>query len=111
MNVNKSLKNKISKLANENKELEGVVFNLKSLVKEKDEKVQELLVELDSIKKNLRMLNFGTTKLDQILTIGQSSKNGLGYIGVTSDVATSSNTVFVKAAPTPANHLVTGKNV
>ena len=113
MNVNKSLKNKISKLANENKELEGVVFNLKSLVKEKDEKVQELLVELDSTKKNLRMLNFGTTKLDQILNMRQSisNRNGLGYTTVANSVATTSKTMFVKASLTPTNHPVSGKNV
>ena len=41
-NVNKSLKNKIFELADENEVLKGVVFNLKSIVKEKDEKVQNL---------------------------------------------------------------------
>ena len=96
-NVNKSLKDKIFELADENEELKGVVFNLKSIVKEKDEKVHEITTELESIKKNLRILNFGSTKLDQILNMGQSSKNGLGYTSVTSFVATTSKIVFVKA--------------
>ena len=68
-NVNKLLKDKIFELVDENEELKGIVFNLKSLVKEKDEKVQELNAELDNTKKNLRMLNFGTTKLEQILNM------------------------------------------
>ena len=68
-NVNKSLKDKIFELADENEELKGVVFNLKSIVKEKDEKAQEFTVELDSTKKNMRILNSGTTQLDQILNM------------------------------------------
>ena len=55
------------------------------------------------------MLNFGTTKLNQILIMGQSNKNGPEYIGVTSVVATTSKTVFVKVAPTPSNHYVSGR--
>ena len=38
-NVNKSLKNKIFELVDENEMLKGVVFNLKSIVKQKDKKV------------------------------------------------------------------------
>ena len=112
-NVNKSLKDKIFELADENEELKGVVFNLKSIVKEKDEKVHEITTELESIKKNLRILNFGSTKLDQILNMGQSmsNQNGLSYTIIADFVTTMSKTVFVKDAPTPANHLVTGKNV
>ena len=69
-NVNKFLKDKIFVLVDENKELKGVVFNLKSIVKEKDENVHEITTELESRKKILRMLNFDTTKLDQILNMG-----------------------------------------
>ena len=48
------------------------------------------------------MLNFGTTKLDQILIMGQSSgnRNLLGYTSVVNVVTTTSKTVFVKVAPT-----------
>ena len=46
------------------------------------------------------MLNSTTTKLDQIMTMGQSSKNGLGYIGITNTIATMPKTVFVKASVT-----------
>ena len=42
------------------------------------------------------MLNSDTTKLDQILTMGQSSKTRLGYIGITNNEATTPKTVFVK---------------
>ena len=43
------------------------------------------------------MLNSGSTKLDQILTMRQSSKNGLWYTGTTNIIATTPKTVFVKA--------------
>ena len=43
------------------------------------------------------MLNSGTIKLDQILTMGQSSKHGLGYTKTTNTVATTPKIVFVKA--------------
>ena len=46
------------------------------------------------------MLNSGTTKLDQILTMRQSSKHGLGYIETTNIVAIIPKTVFVKAGVT-----------
>ena len=78
-NVNKSLKDTLFEFADENKELKDVVFNLKSILKtKKDEKVYEITAELESTKKNLRMLNSGTTKLDQILNMGQSMNNRNG---------------------------------
>ena len=40
----------------------------------------------------------------------QSNKNGLGYTCVTSSVATTSKTVFVKTAIKIENTLVSGKN-
>ena len=48
------------------------------------------------------MLNSGTIKLNQILTIRQSNgnQNGLGYTGVVNAVATISKTMFVKSTPT-----------
>ena len=43
------------------------------------------------------MLNYGIEKLDHILTMGQPiiDQNGIGYIDVSNNVATSSKTVFV----------------
>ena len=57
------------------------------------------------------MLNSGTSSLKQILNMGQSvcNRNGLGYIGVTNDVATTSKIVFVKATATTQNHFGSGK--
>ena len=54
------------------------------------------------------MLNFGTTNLEQILNMGQSvcNQNGFGYTGITSDVETTSKTVFVKTTATTENHHV-----
>ena len=46
------------------------------------------------------MLNFDTTKLDQILTMGQSNKHGLCYTRLTNSVATTPKTVFVTAGVT-----------
>ena len=80
-------------------------------MKEKDEKVQKIKAELENTQKNLRMLNSGTSNLEQILNMGQSvcNRNGLGYTGVTNDVATTSKIVFVKAAVTSQNHFSSGK--
>ena len=99
-NVNKSLKDKLFELADENAELKSASANWKNLLKEKDDKIQEIKVELENTHKNLRMLNFGTSNLEQILNMGQSvcNRNGLGYTGVTNDVVTTSKTVFVKVA-------------
>ena len=57
------------------------------------------------------MLNSGTLNLEQILNMRQSvcNQNGLGYTGVTNDVATTFKTVFVKAAATTQNHSGSGK--
>ena len=51
------------------------------------------------------MLNSGTSKLDQILNMGQfmNNHNGIGYSGITDLVATMSNTMFVKAAAETKN--------
>ena len=56
-------------------------------------------------------MNFGTTQLEQILSMGQfrNNRNGLGYTNVADSVATTSKTVFVKTAPTLANHHVSSK--
>ena len=51
------------------------------------------------------MLNSRTSKLDQILNMGQFmyNQNGIGYSGITDLVATMSNTVFVKVAAETKN--------
>ena len=43
------------------------------------------------------MLNSDITKLDQILTMRQSSKNRLGYTGIINTIKTTPKTIFVKA--------------
>ena len=103
-NVNKSLKDKNFVTKDENAILKSALVNLKNLVKEKDEKFQEITADLEAIEKNLRMLNSGITKLDQILNMGQSmnNMNRIGYSGVADSIATMSNTLFVKAASTTA---------
>ena len=80
-------------------------------MKEKDENVQEIKAELENTQKNLRMLNFGTSSLKQILNMGQSvcNRNGLGYTSITNDVETTFKTMFVKAAATTQNHSGSGK--
>ena len=80
-------------------ELKRATINYEFFASERERKIQEINKELISTQKNLKMSNSSTTKLDHILTMGQSSKNGLGYTSVTSDVATSSKIVLVKAAP------------
>ena len=89
----------------------GASANWRDLLRLKDEKIQELKAELENTQKNLRMLNFGTQNLDQILIMGQSvhNRNCLGYTGVISDVTMTSKTMLVKAAATTSKHLIFGK--
>ena len=98
---NKSLKDKNFEIEKENTNLKSALVNLKNLVKKKQEKIQEITVDLEGIKKNLRMLNSTTTKLDQILNMKQSmsNQNGLGYTAIAEPVATTFKTVFVKTTP------------
>ena len=86
--MNKSLKDKICDLIGEKKSLKEFMAKYKVLLEEKNERILELTTEIDSTKKNLRMLNSSTTNLDQILNIGQSTniRNGLGYNTVTDSV-------------------------
>ena len=111
--MNKSLKDKIYDFVDKKKSLEEFVAKYKVFLKEKDERILELTTEIDSTKRNLRMLNSGTTKLDQILNIGQSTKIwiGLGYRTVTNSVATEHKTVFVKATSTTVVQPVSGKKM
>ena len=79
----------------------------KVLLEEKNERILELTTEIDSTKKNLRMLNSSTTNLDQILNIGQSAKiwSGLGYSTVTNSVATEQKTFLSKPHLQPLYNL------
>ena len=49
-------------------------------------------------------------KLDQILTMGQSSKNRLGYTAIKSTVAIMPKTVFMKVSAKIENTLISYKN-
>ena len=63
--INKSLKNKILELGEENEVFNGASAKWKDLLKEKDEKIQKLKVELESTQKNLKMLNSSIKNLDK----------------------------------------------
>ena len=49
-NTNKSLKDKIVEINDENTNLKSALVNLKSLVKEKDKKIQKITVDLEGTK-------------------------------------------------------------
>ena len=80
--------------------MKRVTINYEFLATEKERKVQEIKVELENTQKNLKLLNFGTTKLDHLLTFGQSNGNrhGLGYTEVGNNIITAFKIVFVKVA-------------
>ena len=77
-----------------------VAINYEFLTSERERKIQQNSNELINTQKNLKMLNSGITKLDQILTMRQSNKHGLGYTETTNTVATTPKTVNVKAGVT-----------
>ena len=85
----------------------------KVFLEEKDERILELMIEINNTKRNLRMLNSSTTNLDQILNIGQSPKirSGLGYSTIIDSVAIEQKTVFVKATSTTTGQPISGKNM
>ena len=110
--MNKFLKDKICDLVGEKKSLEESVTKYKVFLKEKNEKIIELTTEICSTMRNLRMLNSGTTNLDQILNIGQSPKiqNGLGYSTITDSVTTDQATVITSEVAASSDNSDSSKN-
>ena len=45
------------------------------MVAKKDGKFKEVLAELDRTQKSLKILNFGTSKLDHTMNLGKPSKD------------------------------------
>ena len=85
---------KISALLNSKKDLECKVQDLESLVAKKEKILKKVSTKLERTQKSMKMLNLGTSKLDDILTLGklQNDQRGLGFTGEASE----SKTVFVK---------------
>ena len=95
--TNKALKEKVTELTKEKEVLKKTTINYEFLSSDRERKIQQISSELINTQKNLKMLNSGTTKFDQILTMGQSIKQGLGYNETTNTAATTPKIVFVKA--------------
>ncbi|GMN45039.1 hypothetical protein TIFTF001_014229 [Ficus carica] len=106
--INKSLEIHIDELRKENDVLKRAVINYEFLATEKERKLQETRLELENTQKSLKMLNFGTTKLDHILYVRKSSgdHHGLRYMSESS----SSKTVFVKGTSIPEPSLQPAMN-
>lgn len=73
------------------------MFNLEKKLKESREEEAELIVKLENMIKSVRILNSGSSKLDEIMTTERMDKEhfGLGYTGSGKSMA--AQTVFVKA--------------
>ncbi|GMN44717.1 hypothetical protein TIFTF001_013914 [Ficus carica] len=96
-NVYQDMNSKWIKLSRMNKKLEvcGVeliegrdilkraMLNYEFQATKKTKALQEMRYKLEETRKSLRMLNFGSAKLDHIFSIGKSFGNhqGLGYTG------------------------------
>ena len=80
----------------EKNNLQKTISDLEVKLKESETSVTTLTAELESMKKSVKMLNSGSSKLDEILTVGRSDKThfGLGYTGKSTD----GTTVFVKGS-------------
>ena len=74
---------------------EGKVVQLEALLVEKVENLKSVTTKLERTQNALRLLNNGTSKLDHLITIGQSfgDHNCVGYKGKSSG----SKTIFVKS--------------
>ena len=68
---------------------------MESKLKESQDSVVTLNAKLENLKKSIKMLNSGSSKLDEILAAGRSDKDrfGLGYTRQTG----SGQAIFVKA--------------
>ena len=73
--LNKSSKERIVELTKEKDVMKIVAINYEFLTSEREIKIQQNSHELINTQKNLKILNSGSTKLDQILTMGQPNKN------------------------------------
>ena len=71
--TNKSLKEKIVKLNKEKEVMKRAAVNYEFLASERERKIQQISIELTNTQKSLKMLNSGSTKLDHILSMGQTS--------------------------------------
>uniref|UniRef100_A0A0D3CWS1 CCHC-type domain-containing protein n=1 Tax=Brassica oleracea var. oleracea TaxID=109376 RepID=A0A0D3CWS1_BRAOL len=120
-----------SDLVKEKAKLEAQVAEAIKYASEKEEEARQAVAQLAETQKGLRMLNNGTDQLDQLLSIGQSDRCGLGYqgecskaegvfvsAGKTKDVATSDKKPEVKRFAGNAtyrkiavNHATSVKNV
>ena len=80
----------------EKNELQKINSDLESKLKESQDSVTTLTAELESMKKSVKMLNSGSSKLDEILNAGRTDKThvGLGYTN--SEKIRSTHTVFSK---------------
>ncbi|KAF2581629.1 hypothetical protein F2Q68_00006387 [Brassica cretica] len=85
-----------SDLAKEKAKLEAQVAEALKYASEKEEEARQTVSQLAETQKGLRMLNNGTDQLDQLLSIGQSDRCGLGYQGECSKA----EGVFVSAGKT-----------
>ena len=79
------------------------MHNLELQVGEKEKKEVELKAELEHTQKTLKMMSLGTSKLENILSMGKArgDHHGIGYIGECSMSKTifecsMSKTIFVK---------------
>lgn len=98
---NKKLEDRVVELVEERGILKRAMINYEFQATKKKKVIQKTHTQLEETQKFLRMLNFGSTKLDHILSIGKScgDHHGLGYTGEVS----SSKTVFVKVS-TPLDY-------
>ena len=85
----------------EKSNLQKINLDLESKLKESQDSVATLKGELEKLKKSVKMLNSGSSKLDEILAAGRTEKEhfGLGYTGQTESV----KTVFVKGTSSGVN--------
>lgn len=76
---------------------ESEVINPQTTVFGKEEKLKEVLTELESTKKSLRTMNSRTKQFDKILTMGKATLDHY-CLGYHKGITLSSNTIFGKAS-------------
>ena len=103
--LNENLRTKVNVISKEKEVLASTVASLQRSLQSEKTQQAKLLSEFNALKRNIRMLNSGTSNLDDILCLGKDAGNhhGIGYDAR----QPGSTTTFVKGSKKPEEADVT----
>ena len=96
--LNEKLTDQVAQFDIDRNNLQKIVSDFEKKLKVSREKEAELTTELENIKKSVRMLNSGLSKLDETLAAGRPDKEHFGFGYTSSGKSDAAQTMFVKAS-------------